>query len=211
MSLEVFKEKTEQGTRCPGLVDGVVLGHRLDSMTSELFSNLFDSVILRSDGSVRAETPPLPLTRLTAAARGRCSAKGGEPLPQLRAGGGGAGPLSRYPRGAARPRCPEVAARPGHGVRQRHRGVLRCAGGRASRGLPRAVSSPGPALPPSLSSLSAAPQSLGSSRGCGGSGVSAGPRPPERSGSARSAEGAGNRAGLARRLGLVRTAVAVRG
>lgn len=39
--------KTGRGTQCHGLVP-MVVGHRLDSMSSEVFNNLIDSVILRA-------------------------------------------------------------------------------------------------------------------------------------------------------------------
>lgn len=48
LTLEVCKERLQvvRGTRCHGLVDKLLLGHRLDSMTSRIFSNLTKSVIL---------------------------------------------------------------------------------------------------------------------------------------------------------------------
>lgn len=42
------KEKAECGTQCHGLVNKVVLGHRLDLMISKVLSNLNDSMILQN-------------------------------------------------------------------------------------------------------------------------------------------------------------------
>lgn len=113
-------------------------------------------------------------------------------------------PLSREPRGPRplprraprwrRPgpgpaRSPLRAARPRHGLRQRHRGVLRRARGRAPGGrLPHAVSPlPCPAIPcPALLSLPALSAALGGdvaapsaevrgSRGCGALPLPCGP------------------------------------
>lgn len=44
-SLEVFN-KSLDGTQCHGLVDEEMLGYRLDSMISRVFSNLVHAVVL---------------------------------------------------------------------------------------------------------------------------------------------------------------------
>lgn len=60
LSLEVFKERLG-GTSCCVIVDEVMIGRRLDLMTSEVFSHLSGSVTLSSPPEVLMDVDVLPV------------------------------------------------------------------------------------------------------------------------------------------------------